>query len=83
MKNKISIAQYNEKLQDLAEAKAELLEAKLALNEIEECEVVDNCQKCQGIGEIEDGTGDPGHNPYGHMLYRPCPDCEGKGYIEN
>ena len=81
MRNKISIAQYNEKKQDLEEAGANLQEAEADFDEIKGFEVVDNCSNCKGIGRVEDGYGDPAFNPYGSMLYKDCPDCDGKGYI--
>ncbi len=82
MKNKISIFQYNEKHRDVHEARADLAEAEEEFAKAEQCQIMDNCLNCNGVGEIEDGTGDPAHNPCQDILHIDCPDCEGKGYIE-
>ena len=88
MRNKISIAQHNQKRKEvvdakkwLAVAKNELLIAEQELNIAEESIPMDNCSKCKGTGQVE-FEGDPGHNPTGAILYRDCPICEGKGYNE-
>ena len=81
-REKISAANYNELHQDLRDAKEELSEAQARVEEVQEFEVVEDCPKCKGIGKVEDGHGDPAHNPYGDMLYKNCPDCKGKGYID-
>ena len=82
MKNKISKTRYNEILQSVQEAEADLQEAEADFDEIKESKVVDDCHNCKGSGRVEDGSGDPAYNPYGSMLYKDCPDCDGKGYIE-
>lgn len=80
--SKISITQFNDANRDWHDAKKELKEAEEEFRKAEACELVDNCQNCKGSGEVEDGTGDPAHNPTVTMLYRECPKCNGKGYIE-
>jgi len=82
MINKISRTQYNEILQGVQEAEADLQEAEADFDDIKEFEVVDDCHNCKGEGRVEWGYGDPAHNPCGDMLYRDCPDCDGKGYIK-
>ena len=47
---KISIAQYNEKVKDVREAKTELSIAEADLAKVEEYMVMDNCSKCKGTG---------------------------------
>ena len=88
MRNKISIAQHNQRRQDivdakkwLAEAKNDLLIAEQEFNIAEESIVMDNCHECKGTGQVE-FTGDPAYNPTGSILHRDCADCEGKGYVE-
>ena len=78
---KISIAEYNRIILDVKEAYADYIEAKADAVEAEQCQIMPNCPKCQGEGEVDDGTGDPAHNPYGHMLRRVCYYCKGKGYV--
>ena len=78
--SKISKKQYEELVKDREYFKKELAELEATLNKI--TKIVNNCQDCEGTGQVEDGTGDPGHNPYGNMLYRKCRRCEGKGYIK-
>ena len=82
MSKKISIFQFDEKHRDVHDAEADLAEAMDEFAKAEQCEIVENCQICNGTGEVEDGTGNPNHNPYSKMLYADCPDCKGKGYIE-
>ena len=82
MNNKISKAQYCQISQEFKDAKRDHDEAFDALVEANGSEVVDDCLKCKGAGEIEDGTGDPAHNPTGDMLYSNCPNCDGEGYTE-
>lgn len=78
--SKISRTQHKELIGDIFSAKEELAELEEELEAIKQ--VFDNCSNCNGKGNVEDGYGDPGHNPYQNMLYRDCPKCEGKGYIE-
>ncbi len=80
VKNKISISQYNEKVKDVREVKTELFVVQAELAKAEECDVMDNCQNCKGEGRVEDGYGNLNHNITGQMLYKDCPECEGKGY---
>jgi len=80
-RKKISITEYNTLHQDVRDAKTDLVEAEARFVEVQKCEVVDNCKRCKGIGKIEDGTGDPTHNPTRDMRYVDCPQCEGKGYV--
>ena len=76
----LSKKQYEELHKEWADAKEEAEELQKELREVDQ--IRDNCPKCKGMGQAEDGTGDPAHNPYGHMLYRDCSDCDGKGYIK-
>ena len=78
--SKISKRQYEELVEDMEYFKKELAELEETFKKIKE--VVDNCQECDGTGQVENGTGSPSHNPYGAMLYRKCRRCEGKGYIK-
>ena len=85
----ISIAQHNQRRQEvidakkwLAEAENSLLIAEQEFSIAEESVVKDNCSKCKGTGQVEDGPGNLNHNPTGAILYRDCADCEGKGYVE-
>ncbi len=89
MRQIISIAQHNQKRQEvidakkwLAEAENSLLIAEQEFSIAEESEVMDNCSKCKGTGQVEDGYGNLNYNISQTMLYRDCPICEGKGYNE-
>lgn len=78
--NKISQAQFHQKLQEWEDATKE---AEASLGEFLKVNmgiIMDNCPECKGTGRVEDGEGDPAFNPYGHMLYKECSQCEGKGY---
>ena len=88
MKQIISIAQHNEKRQDivdavkwLAEAENDLVIARQEFKIAEESTIADNCHECEGTGQVE-FRGDPAHNPTGVILHRDCPICEGKGYLD-
>ena len=78
MRNKISIAQHNEILQDIKYAKKELKELEIRLAEAEECIVVDNCPICKGVGTTEE----PCDPVLGDSRTTTCQKCKGKGYIE-
>ena len=79
--SKISVAKFNEINQDWHYAKKEMEKAKEAFRKANECQLMDDCPICKGAGEIEDGYGNLNHNPYMHMLYKDCEQCEGRGYI--
>lgn len=81
-RKKMSIKEHNDLHKEVMEIQTELSNAQARFAEAEECEVVDNCPKCLGKCEVEDGYGDPAHNPGREMLYRECPLCEGKGYVD-
>jgi len=80
MKNKISKTRYEEIKKDWEEIEKEAKEAREEFIEAQASLVMDNCEKCKGTGQVEEGYGDPAHTT--DIIYRECPDCEGKGYIE-
>lgn len=79
---KISIAEHNSRLMLVKDLTAQLIAAKAAFEEAEQCEAMSNCQRCWGEGRVEQGDDDPAFNPNGDLLYKNCPDCNGKGYID-
>ena len=81
MGNKISKAQLAEIEQDLSNAIKDFGETWEEFKKARACIVMDNCPRCNGTGEVK-FSGDPAHNPTRDTLYRPCPDCDGKGYVE-
>lgn len=78
--SKVSKKRYKELFNDLETAQTEVVYIKEEMAEIEK--VMDNCPNCEGSGQVEDGYGNPNHNPNMDMLYRDCQKCDGKGYIE-
>lgn len=78
--SKISKKRHKELSDDLEYAEEEVTTIKEEMAEVDK--VMDNCPNCEGEGQIEDGPGDPAHNPELVMLYRDCIKCQGKGYIE-
>jgi len=85
VREKISIAEHNEKRQDVIDITKELAAAKAEFEKIEKYEIIDNCPECKGSGRVrqeEDATS-LAFNPYGYPLYKDCPNCKGKGYTDD
>ena len=77
-KQKISIKEHNDIIDEVKVAHAEYQAAKALAAQVEGFDVLPNCPECKGEGEVEDGYGDPAHNPTQAMLYRQCSNCKGK-----
>lgn len=79
---KISYREFADAVENYNELQKEADEAYKQLKVLNRNKIADNCPNCEGTGKVEDGYGDPAHNPTAAMLYRKCSKCEGKGYIK-
>ncbi len=66
MSKKMSVAEYNKKLETVRTAKHDLVVAEISFVEAQDARTQENCCECKGLSRFK---------------MEKCSNCNGKGYV--